>query len=174
MAIYRFLADAVLTIHFVYVAFVVLGMAAILAGVALGWRWVANFWFRTIHFLMIAIVVTESVCGVLCPLTEWEDSLREMAGEVNGPGSFLGRWLEKLLFVDMSAFAPWVLPACYCVLRTGRAVGDDSDAAAVACEEGDFSGGGSTAKVGWRAMIRENRIALGTRRRGPLAFVASG
>ena len=46
MTVYRFLADAVLAVHFAYVAFVVLGMAAILLGIALGWRWVRNFWFR--------------------------------------------------------------------------------------------------------------------------------
>ena len=33
-------------LHAVYVAFVVLGMAAILAGIALRWQWVRNFWFR--------------------------------------------------------------------------------------------------------------------------------
>lgn len=111
MAFYRFLADAVLFLHVVYVAFVVLGMAAILVGIALRWRWVRNFWFRTIHFLMIAVVVAESVCGILCPLTEWEDRLRELGGETGEPGSFIGRWLERLLFVDVS---PSALAACYC------------------------------------------------------------
>ena len=86
MNVYRFLADAVLLLHFVYVAFVVLGMAAILAGIALRWPWVRNFWFRIIHFLMIAVVAAESLCGVLCPLTEWEDTLRELAGEVERTG----------------------------------------------------------------------------------------
>ena len=69
MAFYRFLADAVLVLHFAYVAFVVLGMAAILAGIALGWQWVRNFWFRGVHFLMIAAVAVESLLGILCPLT---------------------------------------------------------------------------------------------------------
>jgi hypothetical protein len=112
MGCYRFLADAVVVVHFAYVAFVVLGMAAILAGVGLGWQWVRNFWFRTIHLLMIAVVVAESLCGILCPLTEWEDRLRELAGEANGPGSFIGRWVDKLLFVDVS---PLALTVCYCV-----------------------------------------------------------
>ena len=112
MAFYRFLADAVLFLHVVYVAFVVLGMAAILAGIVLGWQWVRNFYFRAIHFLMIAVVVVESLCGILCPLTQWEDRLRELSGEGNEPGSFIGRWLDRLLFVDVS---PSVLAACYCV-----------------------------------------------------------
>ena len=95
MNVYRFLADAVVLVHLGYVAFVVLGMAAILAGVALRWPWVRNFWFRAVHFLMIAVVVAESLCGMLCPLTDWEDRLRELAGEPNEPGSFIGRWVRR-------------------------------------------------------------------------------
>jgi hypothetical protein len=112
MGLYRFLADLILVVHFAYVAFVVLGMAAILAGIALGWQWVRNFWFRIVHFLMIAVVVAESLCGILCPLTEWEDRLRELGGEANESGSFIGHWIDRLLFVDLS---PSVLAVCYCV-----------------------------------------------------------
>lgn len=112
MTLYRFLADAVVLVHFAYVAFVVLGMAAILAGIALRWRWVRNFWFRGVHFLMIAVVVAESLCGVLCPLTEWEDRLRELAGEPNEPGSFIGRWTHQLLFFDVP---PSVMLVGYCL-----------------------------------------------------------
>jgi hypothetical protein len=112
MAFYRFLADSIVVVHFAYVAFVVGGAAVILAGAALGWRWVRNFWFRAIHFLMIAVVVAESLGGVLCPLTDWEDRLRELAGEPNEPGSFIGRWIHSVLFVDASR--P-VLTVCYSV-----------------------------------------------------------
>ena len=112
MSFYRFLADTVLAGHFAYVAFVVLGLVAILLGIALRWRWVRNFWFRTVHFLMIGVVVLESLCGVLCPLTEWENRLRELAGESSTPGSFIGHWMDRILFVDLP---PEVLTACYCV-----------------------------------------------------------
>ncbi len=112
MAGYRFLADSIVVVHFAYVAFVVLGLAAIVAGAALGWRWVRNFWFRAIHLLMIAVVVAESLGGVLCPLTDWEDRLRELAGEPNEPGSFIGRGIHSLLFVDASSS---VLALCYSV-----------------------------------------------------------
>ncbi len=112
MAFYRFLADSIAVVHFAYVAFVVVGTVAIVAGAALGWQWVRNFWFRAVHFLMIAVVVIESLCGVLCPLTDWEDRLRELAGEANEPGSFIGRWIHRVLFVDAS---PSVLALCYCV-----------------------------------------------------------
>ena len=65
-----------------------------------------------VHFLMIAVVVVESLCGVLCPLTDWENHLRELTGETSEPASFIARWMDKLLFVDLS---PSVLAACYCV-----------------------------------------------------------
>jgi hypothetical protein len=112
MAFYRLLADLVVVLHFAYVAFVVGGMAAILAGIALHWPWVRNFWFRTIHLLMIGVVVLESVCHVLCPLTEWENRLRELGGQTADTRSFIGRWVHRLMFVDASSTA---LTTGYCL-----------------------------------------------------------
>jgi hypothetical protein len=112
MNIYRILADLVVAAHFAYVSFVVVGLAAILLGGWRKWRWVRNFWFRLIHFLMIAIVVLESLAGIVCPLTDWEDALREKAGETVKQGSFIGRMLHQLMFVH---FPPGVLTTCYCV-----------------------------------------------------------
>ena len=97
-----FLADVIVIVHFAYVAFVVVGMGAILAGIVMRWRWVRNFWFRMVHLLMIAVVVAESLCGILCPLTEWEDRLREAGGRPNEPGGFIARWAHDLLFVDLT------------------------------------------------------------------------
>jgi hypothetical protein len=109
---YSFLADIVVVLHLAYVLFVVVGLAAILLGAVLGWRWIRNFWFRALHFLMIAVVVAESLGGVLCPLTSWEDRLRELAGEPNEPGSFIGRFAENILFLDIP---PHGLMVGYCV-----------------------------------------------------------
>ncbi len=81
MPIYRILADVVVAIHLALVGFIVIGMAAILLGIVLKWRWVRNFWFRIIHLAMIATVVEKTILGVSCPLTDWEDQLRERAGE---------------------------------------------------------------------------------------------
>ena len=110
---YRLLADVILVLHFAYVAFVVGGLAAILLGIGLRWQWVRNFWFRAVHLAMIGIVVLESLCGILCPLTDWEDRLRELGGAPNEPGtSFIGRWAHDLLFVDLPASA---LVPYYCL-----------------------------------------------------------
>ena len=112
MAFYRFLADTIVVLHFAYVAFVVVGMAGIVVGTVRHWPWVRNFWFRGIHFLMIAVVAAESLGGILCPLTEWEDRLRERAGESTEPVSFVGRWVHRLLFFDLP---PALLATCYCL-----------------------------------------------------------
>jgi hypothetical protein len=109
---YRILADLVVAFHFAYVSFVVFGLLLILLGGWRKWRWVRNFWFRLLHFLMIAVVVFESLFGIVCPLTDWEDALREKAGETVRQGSFIGRMLHQLMFVHLS---PGVLTACYCV-----------------------------------------------------------
>jgi polyferredoxin len=99
--VYRLLADFVVAIHFAYVAFVLVGAILVLVGALRHWAWVRNFWFRAIHLLMIGVVVGESFCNVLCPLTDWEDQLRELAGETVASGTFIGRLAHWLLFYDI-------------------------------------------------------------------------
>ena len=84
--------------HAAYVSFVVLGLVAILAGIAFRWKWVRNPWFRWIHITMIGIVVAEALAGIPCPLTVWERQLREAAGQVAYAGDFIGYWTHRLLF----------------------------------------------------------------------------
>jgi hypothetical protein len=103
MPIYRLLADLIVIIHLAYMAFVVLGLLAILIGGLCKWRWVRNFWFRIVHFAMIAVVVLEALIGMVCPLTDWEDALREKAGETIQQGTFIGRLASRILFVDVAS-----------------------------------------------------------------------
>jgi hypothetical protein len=110
MNVYGTLADVIVVLHFAFVAFVVLGMLAILLGILRRWSWVRNFWFRAAHLLMIAVVVAESLFGIVCPLTDWEDQLREAGGLDVEKGSFIGRWAHNLLFVDVP---PWAMTVCY-------------------------------------------------------------
>jgi hypothetical protein len=115
MNFYLFLADALVAFHFAYVLFVVGGMAAILLGIVLRWSWVRNFWFRSIHFLMIAIVVLETFFSIKCPLTDWEDSLREAGDGTVASGTFIGRWLQSVMFYDPSVVPTIVLSVCYII-----------------------------------------------------------
>jgi hypothetical protein len=100
------LADIVLIVHFLFVAFVVGGLVLIWTGAAAGWLWVRNFWFRTAHLAAIVFVAGEALVGIWCPLTVWEDALRGVHGEK----SFVARWIHRLLFYD---FPGWMFTAAY-------------------------------------------------------------
>lgn len=107
---WRFLADLVLLFHAAYVAYVVIGLAAILAGIALGWSWVRNFWFRSSHLAAIGLVVAESLTGVECPLTVLENRLRQAAGQRGYAAGCIAHWIQPLIFFD---FPPWVFTVGY-------------------------------------------------------------
>src|SRR5688500_12054813 len=97
--LYLVLADAVLIIHFLFVAFVALGLVLIWVGWWRRWEFVRRFWFRVGHLGAIAVVVGESLASFACPLTEWENRLRLLAGgEQRYEGSFLQHWLHRLMF----------------------------------------------------------------------------
>ena len=100
------LADAVLLAHFGFVLFVVAGFAAVLIGAACGWRWVRNRRFRLAHLAAIVFVALESLAGIVCPLTAWENALRGS----DEARSFVGRWVSRLLYYD---FPEWVFTTAY-------------------------------------------------------------
>jgi hypothetical protein len=106
----RVLADAIVVVHAAYVSFVVFGLVAILLGIVCRWGWVRNFWFRSIHLIMIGIVVGEALAGIPCPLTVWEAELRKLAGQTAYTGDFLGHWAHRLIFVPAK---PWVFTLVY-------------------------------------------------------------
>ena len=91
-------ADAILLVHVLFVVFVVFGLLLIFAGKLFTWHWVYNFMFRGLHLLAIGIVVLQSWLGVNCPLTIWEMSLRAKGGDAVYAGSFIGHWLQTLLY----------------------------------------------------------------------------
>ena len=109
---HQFLADLILVTHALFVAFVVLGLAAILLGGHWHWLWVRNGWFRLTHLAAIGFVIAESWLGMVCPLTEWENRSREAAGGSAYSNSFIQHWLHEILFYD---FAPWVFTVAYSV-----------------------------------------------------------
>ncbi|MDA1050937.1 MAG: DUF2784 domain-containing protein [Planctomycetota bacterium] len=112
MSLYSLIADAVVFVHAAYVGFVVLGQVAILIGCVRRWQWIRNFWFRVVHLAMIGVVVVEALFGITCPLTTWENSLRRAAGETARAESFVGRWVQDLLFYDAP---PWAFTVVYCL-----------------------------------------------------------
>ncbi len=102
------LADAILIVHFLFVLFVVGGLLLTWTGAWHGWRWIRNLKFRLAHLAAIVFVAGEALLGIVCPLTEWENSLRGVAHDK----SFIARWVHQLMFFS----APeWVFTVLYVV-----------------------------------------------------------
>ena len=100
------LADAVLVVHAGFVLFVVGGLLATWVGLAMGWPFARNPWFRGLHLAAIGFVVLETLLGFMCPLTIWEDALR---GTQHDKG-FIARWIHAWLFWS---WPPWVFNLVY-------------------------------------------------------------
>src|ERR1041385_5839336 len=107
---YQLSADVVLALHVAIVAFVVGGLVLVIAGNLLRWRWVNAYWFRLAHLAAIATIAAESWLGIICPLTSVEMWLRANAHETTYAGSFVGHWLQRILYYDAPA---WVFTTAY-------------------------------------------------------------
>lgn len=103
-------ADAILILHVLFVAFVVVGLMAVYAGYFLNWQWVRHRVFRLLHLGAIGYVVIQAWLGVVCPLTTWEMALRAEAGAATYSGSFIQYWLHSLLYLELPA---WVFVVVY-------------------------------------------------------------
>lgn len=107
---YQLLADAVLVLHFAVVVFVTGGLALVVGGNWIGWRWVNGWWFRLAHLGAIAFVAAQAWLGEWCPLTTLESWLRVRAGGSGYTRSFIEYWLQRLIFYE----APlWVFTLAY-------------------------------------------------------------
>jgi Protein of Unknown function (DUF2784) len=107
-------ADALLIVHAGFVVFVVGGLPFVWLAAWRGWPAARNFRFRVAHLGAIVFVVLETLLGLTCPLTLWEDALR---GRDNGPG-FIARWVSELLYYDLPA---WVFLLAYLLFATATA-----------------------------------------------------
>ncbi len=88
-------------IHLAYVGYVVVGQVLIMVAAPMKWQWARNPWFRVTHLAAIAYVAYEALAGIRCPLSIWEEQLRNLAGQVfNGSETFLGRLMHSVLFIE--------------------------------------------------------------------------
>jgi polyferredoxin len=108
--LYQSLADAVLVLHFGVVVFVVGGLAAIVTGSLLRWRWVNDRRFRLAHLACIGIVVAEAWMGWVCPLTALESRLRIGTGSSAYTQSFVEHLVQRLLYYEAPS---WVFTLAY-------------------------------------------------------------
>ena len=100
------LADIIVVLHLLIVLFVLTGVPLVFLGRARHWAWVRDWRWRVLHLVAIATIAAESIFGIDCPLTVWEDKLR---GQQTSVG-FIERGVDRILFYDAPA---WVFTACY-------------------------------------------------------------
>ena len=100
------LADVVVAFHLLIVLFILLGVPLVYLGAALRWPWVRSRRWRMLHLGAILFVAAESLLGITCPLTVWEDALRGQ----RTAGGFIERWIDQLIFYDAPA---WVFTMAY-------------------------------------------------------------
>jgi hypothetical protein len=100
------LADTVLLIHFAIVLFITAGLPLIYLGAARNWSLVRAWRWRALHLGAIAFVAVESMAGIVCPLTRWEDALR---GQRTRAG-FIEHWVSRIMYYDCPT---WVFTLAY-------------------------------------------------------------
>jgi hypothetical protein len=85
---YRLLADAVMLLHFGFLAFVALG-----GFVAWRYRWVL-----VPHVIAVGWGALTVIVGLECPLTDWEDTLRRLGDEEGLPRGFIDTYLTGVVY----------------------------------------------------------------------------
>ncbi len=86
--LYRFLADAVLVLHLVFIIYGLLG------GLLYFWR----KWMLVLHVPLALWVSLIEFFGWVCPLTPLENSLRIAGGEAGYKGGFIDHYLSPLIY----------------------------------------------------------------------------
>lgn len=95
------LADLLLVVHVAVVIFIVFGLVLIWVGGLFQWRVARSRAFRYTHLGAMGFVLLQTLFDRICPLTEWEASLRERAGQpAYGDETFIQYWLQELLYWD--------------------------------------------------------------------------
>jgi hypothetical protein len=84
----RILADALVGLHFLFVAFVV-------AGGFLAWRWRRVAWIHIPVALWGALI---EFAGWVCPLTPLENHLRHAAGDAGYAGGFIEHYVIPIVY----------------------------------------------------------------------------
>jgi hypothetical protein len=102
------IAETILVVHFVLIAFNVLGLFVIPIGAALRWRIVRIAWLRLLHLAILAIVAGQAVAGRACFLTVWQN---ELTGNRTAPEPMIAHWIDGLIYWNLPI---WVFAIIYC------------------------------------------------------------
>lgn len=85
---YQFLADSVLTLHFIFIVFVLGGGLLVL-------RWPRLAW---LHLPAVIWGVVVEMMGWICPLTPLENHWRALAGANTYSGDFVERYCLPIIY----------------------------------------------------------------------------
>jgi len=89
----RAIADIVVFIHFLWILFLILG----------AWWGRKHRAIRYVHAAGLLFAVISQVAGWYCPLTYLEAWLRQQQDPgLAGPGSFIARYAERLIYLEVS------------------------------------------------------------------------
>ena len=90
------IADFILMFHFCVVIFITFGFFLIPIGYMYNWDWISNIQLRLFHSGMMVFITLETLLGITCPLTTFENSLRG----IHQSKSFIGYWIKKIIYWD--------------------------------------------------------------------------
>jgi hypothetical protein len=88
MSRYALAADAVMLLHFCFIAFALFGSLLLL-------RWPRLIW---LHVPALCWGMYIELSGNLCPLTPWENHFRSLAGESTYYGGFITHYLGPVIY----------------------------------------------------------------------------
>jgi hypothetical protein len=86
--VYRFLADAVVVVHFGFIVFVAVGGLV-------AWRWPRTL---LVHVPAVAWGLGIVTVGYECPLTPLEKQLLRLGGQDGYEGGFVDRYIEDVVY----------------------------------------------------------------------------
>ncbi len=108
--IYRFLADALVVIHFGFILFVIFGALG-----ALRYRW-----WPWLHLPVVAWGISIEWIGWICPLAPLENRFRALAGQGGYEGGFIEHYLIPLIYPDgLTRGVQWTLGALVLAINLG-------------------------------------------------------
>lgn len=89
------MADWIALLHGAFALFLLGGTVLIVSGLILGWRWVREQRFRTLHLAAVLFVALRAVVGLPCPLTVLENHFRSATSD-----TALVRWAHVATLRD--------------------------------------------------------------------------
>ena len=84
-------ADAVVVLHLLWIVFLILGAIP-------GSRWA---WVKWLHLAALAFSIALQTFSWICPLTHLEAWLRTLGGAQPYEGTFIRRYVEQIVYVEI-------------------------------------------------------------------------